>query len=34
MTEAQLSAMHGVGPVALARLREALSDAGLAYAVT
>jgi hypothetical protein len=32
MTEAQLAAMHGVGPVAIARLREALSDAGLTWA--
>jgi hypothetical protein len=32
VTEAELLAMHGVGPVALARLREALADAGLTYA--
>ena len=29
VTEAELVAMHGVGPVAIARLREALADAGL-----
>jgi len=32
VTEADLLAMHGVGPVAIARLREALADAGLGYA--
>jgi hypothetical protein len=32
VSESQLTALHGVGPVALARLREALADAGLAYA--
>jgi hypothetical protein len=32
VTEAELQAMHGVGPVAIARLREALADAGLRYA--
>jgi hypothetical protein len=26
--------MHGVGPVAMARLREALADAGLSYRAT
>jgi len=26
--------MHGVGPVAIARLREALADAGLSYRAT
>jgi hypothetical protein len=31
VTEAELLAMHGVGPIALARLREALADAGLSY---
>ena len=34
VTEAELSAMHGVGPVAIARLREALEDAGLSYRPT
>ena len=34
VTEAELSAMHGVGPIAIARLREALADAGLAYRPT
>ena len=34
VTEAELLAMHGVGPVAIARLREALADAGLAYRAT
>ena len=32
VTEAQLAALHGVGPIAIARLREALADAGLAFA--
>ena len=32
--EAELAAMHGVGPVAIARLREALADAGLSYRAT
>jgi hypothetical protein len=32
VNEAQLAALHGVGPIALARLREALADAGLAFA--
>ena len=34
VTEAELLAMHGVGPVAIARLREALADAGLSYRAT
>ena len=34
VTEKELAAMHGVGPVAIARLREALADAGLAYRAT
>ncbi len=33
VTEAEVRAMHGVGPVAIARLREALADAGLSYRV-
>jgi hypothetical protein len=32
--EAELAAMHGVGPVALARLRDALAEHGLARDVT
>jgi hypothetical protein len=32
LTAGQLAAMHGVGPVAIARLREAMDDAGLALA--
>jgi hypothetical protein len=32
VTEAEVAAMHGVGPMAIERLREALADAGLAYA--
>jgi hypothetical protein len=32
VTEAQLAALHGVGPIAIARLREALADAGLGFA--
>jgi len=32
LTEAQLAALHGVGPVAIARLREELADAGLGFA--
>ena len=31
-TEAEVGALHGVGPFALGRLREALDDAGLDYA--
>jgi hypothetical protein len=31
VTEDELAALHGVGPVAIARLREALADAGLGY---
>jgi hypothetical protein len=31
VTEQQLAAMHGVGPIAIARLREALADAGLGW---
>jgi hypothetical protein len=31
VTEAEVAAMHGVGPIAIARLREALGDAGLGY---
>jgi hypothetical protein len=34
VTEAQVAAMHGVGPIALARLREALADAELGYAAS
>ncbi len=34
VTEADLMAMHGVGPIAIARLREALDDAGLGYRAT
>jgi hypothetical protein len=34
VTEAELRAMHGVGPIAIARLREALDDAGLSYRAT
>jgi hypothetical protein len=34
VTEEELLAMHGVGPVAIARLREALADAGLSYRAT
>ena len=29
---AQLAAMHGVGPIAIARLREALAERGIALA--
>jgi hypothetical protein len=32
VTESQLAALHGVGPIALARLHEALADAGLGFA--
>jgi hypothetical protein len=32
LSEGELLAMHGVGPIAIARLREALSDAGLGLA--
>ncbi len=32
VTEQQVAAMHGVGPVAIARLREAMADAGLSWA--
>jgi hypothetical protein len=32
VSEAQLAALHGVGPIAIARLREALADAGLGFA--
>ena len=32
VTEARLAALHGVGPIAIARLREALADAGLGFA--
>jgi hypothetical protein len=32
VTEAEVAALHGVGPVAIERLREALADAGLRYA--
>jgi hypothetical protein len=32
VTEQELAAMHGVGPIAIARLGEALDDAGLAFA--
>ena len=32
VTEAQLAALHGVGPIAIARLHEALADAGLGFA--
>lgn len=32
VTEKQLAAMHGVGPVAITRLNEALADAGLGFA--
>ncbi len=31
VTESELAALHGVGPIAIARLREALDDAGLDY---
>ena len=34
VTEDELRAMHGVGPIAIARLREALDDAGLDYRAT
>ena len=34
VTEEELLAMHGVGPIAIARLREALDDAGLDYRAT
>lgn len=30
-TEAEVAAMHGVGPIAVARLREALAEAGLTW---
>ena len=29
---AGLAAIHGVGPIAIARLREAMAEQGLAYA--
>ena len=32
ISERELAAMHGVGPIAIARLREAMADAGLALA--
>jgi hypothetical protein len=32
VSESELAALHGVGPVAIARLREALADAGLGFA--
>ncbi len=32
VTEAHLAGLHGVGPIAVARLREALADAGLSFA--
>jgi hypothetical protein len=32
VTQAQLAALHGVGPIAIARLQEALADAGLGFA--
>jgi hypothetical protein len=32
VTEAEVAALHGVGPIAIERLREALADAGLAFA--
>ena len=32
VTEAEVAALHGVGPIAIARLHEALADAGLAFA--
>jgi hypothetical protein len=32
VTESQLSALHGVGPIAIERLHEALADAGLGFA--
>jgi hypothetical protein len=32
VTESQLAALHGVGPIAIARLHEALADAGLRFA--
>lgn len=31
-TEAELAALHGVGPIAIDRLRDALADRGLAFA--
>jgi len=34
VTESEVAALHGVGPIAIARLREALADAGLAYGTT
>jgi hypothetical protein len=34
VTEAEVTALHGVGPIAIARLREALADAGLGYRAT
>lgn len=33
-TEAELAATHGVGPVALERLREALTERGLGFATS
>ena len=32
VSEEEVAALHGVGPIALVRLREALADAGLGYA--
>ena len=32
LSEARLAAMHGVGPIAIARLREALEEQGLGFA--
>ena len=32
MTEAEVAALHGVGPFAIGRLRGALADIGLAFA--
>ena len=34
VSEAEVAALHGVGPIAIARLREALGDAGLGYRAT
>jgi hypothetical protein len=32
VTEADLAQMHGIGPKAIARLRDALAAAGLSFA--
>ena len=34
LTEAELAALHGVGPIAIDRLRETLAERGMAFAET